>query len=537
MKNRALQKSFLLTVLALGAATGCGGQASSSSLFAEVEPSDASVDSDAEDSPGSEPDAELAPDAPDAPEAEAEVGPDAPDAPEAEAEVGPDAPDAPEAEAEVGPDAPEAEAEAGCPETSKLCSGQCVDLHAPATGCAAVACAPCSFPNGTATCSPAGTCALAACLPEFGDCDKDGTSGCEVNILSDPWNCGTCGNVCVIPHASAACVSGKCAIGFCNAGFLDCDLNPANGCETTPTSDGKNCGACGHDCFGGTCTNGKCGPVVIASGQPEAWSIAVDDTHAYWTTWVNPGVVRRVPITGGAVQDLATGQKITNGIALNSTHVYWASEGSGVYRSTKDGSSGPVLLWPGTQPIAVSATDSVLVWDTWDGAIWRANPDGTAATKVAAGNQNPNRIVTDGTDIYWVNWTGGQVRSVPLGGGFVTEIATGQSGGLSVAVDGTHVFWTTEWAGSNVMRANKGGGQLTVMAGSQNKPIALALDSTHVYFASSNGGTVRRMLKDGPPQNIETIASGQGTPVFMALDATSVYWSNQKSGTIMRLAK
>lgn len=84
--------------------------------------------------------------------------------------------------------------------------------------------------------------------------------------------------------------------------------------------------------------------------------------------------------------------------------------------------------------------------------------------------------MTDGTDIYWVNWTGGQVRSVPLGGGFVTEIATGQSGGLSVAVDGTHVFWTTEWAGSNVMRANKGGGQLTVMAGSQNKPIALALD-------------------------------------------------------------
>lgn len=41
------------------------------------------------------------------------------------------------------------------------------------------------------------------CPAGFDDCDCDGT--CETNILSDPFNCGKCGNVCV------SCVSGSCA--------------------------------------------------------------------------------------------------------------------------------------------------------------------------------------------------------------------------------------------------------------------------------------------------------------------------------------
>ena len=41
------------------------------------------------------------------------------------------------------------------------------------------------------------------CPAGFDDCDCDGI--CETNILSDPFNCGKCGNVCV------SCVSGSCA--------------------------------------------------------------------------------------------------------------------------------------------------------------------------------------------------------------------------------------------------------------------------------------------------------------------------------------
>jgi len=43
------------------------------------------------------------------------------------------------------------------------------------------------------------------CPIGFDDCDCDGT--CEMDVSSDPFNCGKCGNVC----ASKNCVSGSCA--------------------------------------------------------------------------------------------------------------------------------------------------------------------------------------------------------------------------------------------------------------------------------------------------------------------------------------
>ncbi|MCK5465889.1 hypothetical protein KAI56_00110 [Candidatus Parcubacteria bacterium] len=42
------------------------------------------------------------------------------------------------------------------------------------------------------------------CPVGFDDCDCDGT--CEMNVLSDPSNCGKCGNVC----ASKNCINGSC---------------------------------------------------------------------------------------------------------------------------------------------------------------------------------------------------------------------------------------------------------------------------------------------------------------------------------------
>ncbi len=36
--------------------------------------------------------------------------------------------------------------------------------------------------------------------------------------------------------------------GACAPGTADCDNDPSNGCESTLSSDSKNCNACGHDC-------------------------------------------------------------------------------------------------------------------------------------------------------------------------------------------------------------------------------------------------------------------------------------------------
>ncbi len=52
-----------------------------------------------------------------------------------------------------------------------------------------------------------------------------------VDLVDDPNNCGKCGISCVIPHATPACAASTCAIGGCDPGWFDCDLDLQTGCE------------------------------------------------------------------------------------------------------------------------------------------------------------------------------------------------------------------------------------------------------------------------------------------------------------------
>jgi hypothetical protein len=121
----------------------------------------------------------------------------------------------------------------------------------------------------------AGVCVENTCSPTTtADCDNDPNTGCEVDLTTDSNNCSFCGNVCKLPHATATCQpepSGnplaRCVIQACDAGWADCDGNPANGCESNPTTDPNNCGGCGTKCdaTNGTpgCSGGKCGIVCF----------------------------------------------------------------------------------------------------------------------------------------------------------------------------------------------------------------------------------------------------------------------------------
>ena len=88
----------------------------------------------------------------------------------------------------------------------------------------------------------------------------DTGSGCG-NLTSDPNNCGSCGNVCMLAHSTApTCASGRCQVGTCDTGFDNCDGRSSTGCEASLTTDTQNCGTCGHRCVGAMnmCCNGTC---------------------------------------------------------------------------------------------------------------------------------------------------------------------------------------------------------------------------------------------------------------------------------------
>ena len=88
-----------------------------------------------------------------------------------------------------------------------------------------------------------------------------------VTLSGDPRNCGTCGRTCVVPNASASCVAGECGVGSCSAGFLDCNADPADGCEAP---DGCAAGgSCTTACMSaGTldCTN-RCAPTCVTPAE------------------------------------------------------------------------------------------------------------------------------------------------------------------------------------------------------------------------------------------------------------------------------
>lgn len=80
-------------------------------------------------------------------------------------------------------------------------------------------------------------------LDEAGDvdwrnCDGVLDNGCEVDVLSNPNNCGACGNECA---PGTPCIVGQCG---CPSGLLLCD-----GKCIDPRSDDLNCGTCGNICF------------------------------------------------------------------------------------------------------------------------------------------------------------------------------------------------------------------------------------------------------------------------------------------------
>ena len=194
----------------------------------------------------------------------------------------------------VGFTSPDAGGEASLPETPLACVGTL--CPAPYATCGDVASPLCStnLMNDSENCGACGVscggddlallrmqsrCSDGACVFEcifvpgstdrlFRDCNNTIDDGCEVDIFSDPKNCGLCGNVC---PAGVRCIRGSCG---CPVGELDC-----NGECIDPQSDNDNCKTCGNACttpqnacspmppntvYG--CAGGECGKLKCAGG-------------------------------------------------------------------------------------------------------------------------------------------------------------------------------------------------------------------------------------------------------------------------------
>jgi hypothetical protein len=95
-----------------------------------------------------------------------------------------------------------------------------------------------------------GECAIHGCLDGRLDCNGDVEDGCEVDPDTDVDHCRECGVECTVAaNGSPVCDRGTCAAD-CDAGYLDCDGDPENGCERATVAyvdaDGDGIGAAEH---------------------------------------------------------------------------------------------------------------------------------------------------------------------------------------------------------------------------------------------------------------------------------------------------
>ncbi len=188
--------------------------------------------------------------------------------------------------------------------------------------------------------------------------------------------------------------------------------------------------------------------VTLAADVPTPWFLALDSVFVYFTDQgsvddpMDPGgSVQRVPIDGGTVTILASGND-PYGIAVCGDFVYWTDINvGGLMETPLDGGPTAVLVR--------SVFGGPLV--AYDSSVYFTGGAETASS-VSIGSRatvgrNPRcegGLAVDGTSVYWTAELAGTVVKMPIGGGLVTTLASGQDYPYAIAVDDTSVYWTNE---------------------------------------------------------------------------------------------
>ena len=226
------------------------------------------------------------------------------------------------------------------------------------------------------------------------------------------------------------------------------------------------------------------GQAVMLAPASVPVAIAVDGANVYWAGGAGDagGLVVKVPLDGTAATTLASGQSGIHGVAVNATYVYWTNDteaGSVMEAPVAGGYTGTL---PSTQdyPGAIQATSASVYWLD---AIGRSGAAGLTLMTVSVRGgtptplavsapgyySSPSALVLDATTAYWTapgdsyEGASGYVMSIPLAGGAISTLASGDTSGGGIAVDATSVYWTS--ANAVMKLTPKVGGLAPVEAG------------------------------------------------------------------------
>jgi hypothetical protein len=323
-----------------------------------------------------------------------------------------------------------------CNANYHVCNGACADSTS--VNSCGTSCTPCQVANATPACT-GGNCAIAMCNAGYADCDGNPATGCEAS-LNSPSHCGSCTNVCNLPNATAGCNGGTCVIAACQGGYADCNNIAADGCEKNLNTDPQNCGGCGRPCTGNQiCGGGTC---ACPTGTTLCGGTCVNETSDANNCGACGHSCLGGTCSGGLCQPIVLYPTTTTnieGVSVDSSSVYF-SDGAGghLFKCPLTGCSGnPTVLLSGmsyaTAVYVDPSTSTVWVMDVNTQLIYARTTAGAAKYSFSIGGQS-HAIVGDASFIYWGN-----------NGTSIAEIDKLPKAGGSVTVNNANVFPTYAW--------------------------------------------------------------------------------------------
>jgi hypothetical protein len=272
------------------------------------------------------------------------------------------------------------------------------------------------------------------------------------------------------------------------------------------------------------------GPATpIVSGRAGTAAIAVDATRVYWVdqgSGSGDPAVMMAPLDGGAPVTLAASAP-GGAVAVDTTSIYWIT-GPAVPALVKaplggvvDGGA-PVTVASSPAPIYVFAIDANAAYvprATCDGgctwsvtqALLDGLPEGGAPVTLAAAQGEIGALVAGSGSLYWATSpgkalpdgglaSGGTVVSLALDGGTPVTLATGQQNTGGLAVDATHLYWSTVEGISSAPL--DGGAPQLIVSTPDAPPLGLLERGQVLYWVSTifaaDGGassSIQRMAK------------------------------------------
>jgi hypothetical protein len=294
---------------------------------------------------------------------------------------------------------------------------------------------------------------------------------------------------------------GLTADAACGAGATLCD----GGCVALDAS--IHCGACGHDCHGGSCTAAKCGAYVIAQ-QPTTGAVAKLATDGRHVLWSDTGIVaiEQTAATGGPAIALApastTSGAVGSELALAGSTVAFSYLGSG----------GPPSVGLATVDMANSGNS--------------VTPGAVAVNGVS--------LNTAATHVFFVNISGtqGSLNDCPVSGGTVGACVGVGGGGrflAQTAADSLYMFFnltagaTTEQPGLYIATIATRATTIFLTDNAQS----VANDGSWAYWTEMNDGAstyaIFRTLESAPGTVLQTVVGTIASSAF-ATDGVNVYY-------------